>query len=293
MKDYIVFIQDLLIGRNEEFDNADKKRIRLIRHKDNRKEKIINGRKYSNSLFDLYLNEHDVFLSYQNEQVEKRFKDVDYIVSFIGEESTSSRFVGVFKNNGVLKEIENYKGEAQAKFDFSELDGFQLLKERVVIDWKNPVSWLQGFNNKMPVIRIDRGLQENNIPVFTSFEDVVLNYNQLKLIFESNNKEWKAKLESCNCIYLILDKLTGKQYVGSTYNTRGIWGRWEIYANTGHGFDKDLESLINNDAAYAQKYFQWCILETLPLKILEEHAIDRESLYKRKFGTREFGYNNN
>lgn len=25
MKDYIVFIQDLLIGRNEEFDNADKK----------------------------------------------------------------------------------------------------------------------------------------------------------------------------------------------------------------------------------------------------------------------------
>lgn len=30
MKDYIVFIQDLLSGRNEEFDNADKKRIRLI-----------------------------------------------------------------------------------------------------------------------------------------------------------------------------------------------------------------------------------------------------------------------
>lgn len=105
MKDYIVFIQDLLIGRNEEFDNADKKRIRLIRHKDNRKEKIINGRKYSNSLFDLYLNEHDVFLNYQNEQVEKRFKDVDYIVSFIGEEGISSRFVGVFKNNGVLKPV--------------------------------------------------------------------------------------------------------------------------------------------------------------------------------------------
>lgn len=72
------------------------------------------------------------------------------------------------------------------------------------------------------------------------------------MIFKSNNKEWKAKLESCNCIYLILDKLTGKQYVGSTYNTKGIWGRWEIYANTGHGFDKDLQELINNDATYAQ-----------------------------------------
>ena len=90
-----------------------------------------------------------------------------------------------------------------------------------------------------------------------------------------------------------LDKATGKQYVGSTYNTKGICGRWADYADTGHGGDKDLKPLIEKDAAYARKNFQWCILETLPLKILEEHAIDRESLYKRKFGTREFGYNNN
>lgn len=119
MKDYIIFFQDLLGGRNEEFDKADKKRIRLIRHKDNRKVKLIDGKEYANSLFDLYLNEHDVFLSYQSEQVAKRFKDVDYIVAFIGEESTSSRFVGVFKNNGVIKEIEDYNGESQAKFNFS------------------------------------------------------------------------------------------------------------------------------------------------------------------------------
>lgn len=293
MKDYIIFFQDLLGGRNEEFDKADKKHIRLIRHKDNRKVKLIDGKEYANSLFDLYLNEHDVFLSYQSEQVAKRFKDVDYIVAFIGEESTSSRFVGVFKNNGIIKEIEDYNGESQAKFNFSELEGFDLLKEKVVIEWKSPLSWLQNYANQMPVIKIDRGLKENNIPVFSRFEDVVLNYTQLKMIFKKNNQEWKAKLESCNGIYLILDKATGKQYVGSTYNTKGIWGRWADYADTGHGGDKDLKPLIEKDAAYARKNFQWCILETLPLKILEEHAIDRESLYKRKFGTREFGYNNN
>ena len=72
-----------------------------------------------------------------------------------------------------------------------------------------------------------------------------------------------------------------------------IWGRWKEYAEHGHGGDKDLKPLIEKDASYAKKYFQWCILETLPLKILKEHAIDRESLYKRKFGTRVFGYNNN
>ena len=108
----------------------------------------------------------------------------------------------------------------------------------------------------MPVIKIDRGLKENNIPVFSRFEDVVLNYTQLKMIFKKNNPEWKAKLESCNGIYLILDKATGKQYVGSTYNTKGIWGRWADYADTGHGGDKDLKPLIEKDAAYARKNFQ-------------------------------------
>ena len=85
MKDYIIMIQSLLAGRNEEFDKADKNRVRLIRHKDNRKEKVIDNKTYSASLYDLYLNEHEVFLKYQSEQLVKRFNDVDYIVSFIGE----------------------------------------------------------------------------------------------------------------------------------------------------------------------------------------------------------------
>lgn len=292
-KNWITTIQVLLNGRNDEFDAADKKRVRLIRHKDNRKVKVIDGKEYINSLYDIYLNDNEVFMNYQSEQVKKRFMDVDYIVAFIGEEGVSSRFVGVYKNLGLIKEIGDYNDEVLAKFDFQEVGGFELLKERVIIDWRNPVSWLQNYINEMPVIRIDRGLKEDNIPVFSRFEDVLLDYNQLFRIFETNNIEWKSKLESCNCIYLILDKSNGKQYVGSTYNKQGIWGRWAQYAATGHGGDKDLKPLLEADPNYAKKNFQWCILETLPLKILEEHAIDRESLYKRKFGTRDFGYNNN
>ena len=292
-KDIIISIQALLSGRNEEFDQADKRRVKLIRHKDNRTEKVISDKTYKESLFDLYLNENAVFLDYQSEQLKKNFEKIDYIVAFIGEECVTSRFLGVYKNNGVISELGLYNGDALAKFDFQELSGFELLKERIVIEWKSPVMWHQYYDNEMPVVRIDRGLTENNIPVFKSFEDVVLDYNQLKRIFETNNAEWKSKLESCNGIYLILDKKCGKQYVGSTYNRDGIWGRWKQYAETGHGGDKDLKPLLDDDCNYASKYFQWCILETLPLKILDEHAIDRESLYKRKFGTREFGYNNN
>ena len=104
-KDYIATIQELLKGRNEEFDQADIKRIRLIRHKDSRKEKIIGGKSYESSLYDIYLYENDVFMAYQSEQIVKKFNNVDYIVSFIGEESTSSRFIGVYKKNGIIKQL--------------------------------------------------------------------------------------------------------------------------------------------------------------------------------------------
>lgn len=291
-KEFIISVQELLKGRNEEFENADPKRIRLIRHKDNRPPKIIDGKEYKNSLYDLYLHEYDVFLSYQSEQLIKKFKDVEYLVAFIGEESCTSRFIGVFKNCGIIKRISDYNGEEQAKFDFKELDGFELLKERVIINWNNPVAWLQQYYHIMPVIRIDKGIKDEGVPVFTRFEDVILNYDQLQRIFNTSNTEWKNKLESCNCIYLILDNNTGKQYVGSTYNLRGIWGRWAQYAETGHGGDISLKKLVEKDPVYAKNYFQWCILETLPLKILPEHAIDRESLYKRKFGTIKHGHNN-
>lgn len=291
-KDFIATIQELLKGRNEEFDKADVERIRLIRHKDSRKEKIIGGKSYETSLYDIYLYENEAFMTYQSEQLVKKFKNVDYLVSFIGEESTSSRFVGVYKNNGILQMLPDDKGEAYARFDIQEIPGFELLKERVIIDWNNPVQWLQHYN-EMPVIRIDRGLMENNLPVFVRYEDVVLNYIQLKTIINSNNPEWKSRLESCNCIYLILDKSNGKQYVGTTYNTKGIWGRWSEYAKTGHGDDVELKKCIESDPKYAEKNFQWCILETLPIKILPEQAIERESLYKRKLGTRIYGLNKN
>ena len=292
-KNFIIAIQELLKGRNEEFDKANPQRIRLIRHKDNRDIKIIGGKEYKNSLYEIYLHENEVFMKYQSEQLVKRFQNVDYIVAFIGEERNESRFVGIYKNCGIIHSLPNYKEEAHALFDFQELTGFDILKERIVIEWENPISWLQHYRNEMNVVRIDRGLTENNIPIFTRYEDVILNYTQLKIIIESKDQEWKAKLESCNCIYLILDKNTGKQYVGSTYNNKGIWGRWSEYAETGHGKDISLIKLLTKDPCYAEKFFQWCILETLPLKILPELAIDRESLYKRKLGSREFGYNNN
>lgn len=283
----IITIQELLKRRNEAFDNS--KRIKLVRHKENKAKISFLDEIYMGSLYHMYRYDYPLFLKYQSHQLTENFEKVDYIVVFIGEIGQESRFVGVFKNCGheVLDEKTSF-------FDFREVEGFDILKERVIINWgESALSWHQWWKNDKEVVRIDKGFGNDTVPPFTRYEDVLLNYEQLSKIFSTPNLEWKSKLEACNCIYLILDKSTGKQYVGSTYNKQGIWGRWSLYAETGHGDDVTLKELLNKDPMYAQKHFQWSILETLPLNVVDSVAIDRESLYKDKFGTRDFGYNNN
>lgn len=288
-RDIIITIQQLLKSRNPDFDNA--KKVKLVRHKDSRpkSERRVFGTVYEGSLYNLYRTDPKRFLEYQSEQKEKNFSDVEYIVSFIGEEVSESRFIGVYKNNGVIKTFGDHK-----VFDFKEVSGFEVLKERVIIDWgKNAISWHQWYDNEKAVIRIDRGLTENDVPIFTTYNDVLLSYRQLKTIFEKDIADWKNRLDCCNCIYLIQDKKNGKQYIGSTYGKDGIWGRWQEYAETGHGKDVKLIKLLEADPLYAEKYFQWTILEILPLQISDSVAIDRELLWKRKFCTNTFGYNMN
>ncbi len=288
-KNIIITIQQLLKSRNSDFDNS--KKVKLVRHKDNRpiNERKIFGVQYEGTLYNLYRTEPEKFLAYQSEQTFANFGDVEYIVSFIGEEGTESRFIGVFKNNGVIKKFDDHE-----VFDFVEVAGFEVLKERVIIDWgKSAISWHQWYSNEKEVIRIDKGLTENDVPLFTGYNDVLLSYRQLNSIFKKEINDWKTRLDCCNCIYLIQDKKNGKQYVGSTYGKEGIWGRWKEYAETGHGNDVQLMQKLKEDPLYAEKYFQWTILEILPLQISDAVAIDRELLWKRKFCTHDFGYNTN
>ncbi len=285
--DIIITIQELLKGRNDEFDKSTK--IKLVRHKENKATIKFLEETYMGSLYHMYRYDHSLFLKYQSHQATENFCNVDYIVSFIGENGQESRFVGVFKNCGHVA-----VDEKTSMFDFQEVKGFEILTERVIINWgESAISWHQWWKNDKEVTRIDKGISNDKVPPFIRYEDVVLNYEQLKRIIDTQNSEWKSKLEACNCIYLILDKSNGKHYVGSTYNKQGIWGRWGVYAETGHGNDISLKELLDKDPLYAQKYFQWSILEILPLNIVDTVAIDRESLYKEKFGTRDFGYNNN
>jgi hypothetical protein len=294
-------IQELLKGYNPDFDSTNPHEIKMVRHADGRtsgankhsKKLLIDGKEVPvnyTSIYALYRYRRDIFLKYQSEQKKGNFTNIKYIVSFIGEKGTTARFVGVYK---VCGHAENPYDTADEVLDLQQISDFAPIEERILIEWgKNTNTWHQYFTNPKNVIDIEIGLPSiNGIPVFKSYLETMLTLPELELII--NDPTWIAKLMEVNCVYAILDKLAHKLYVGVTYNQKGIYGRWIDYATTGHGDDDDLVELVSKNRDYAKDNFQWCILETLPIDITAKNAIDRESLWKEKLGTREFGYNNN
>lgn len=296
-KDYIISIQDLLKGwnRNSEFDNANESRIKLVRHSSDVQPDSFIYNEYKGSVYKLYRTDYALFKEWQSEQSDSKMKNVDYLVVFLAEEGCECRFIGVYRNYGPKRAT----GNGVSEYAIEEVEGFEGLKDKVVIDWgKGTLSWMQNWQSTKNVRRIDQVNTGDDIPYFIRYEDVILSFSQLQKVVE--DKEWKSKLESLNCVYMILDKETGKQYVGVTYKDmkpgikNGILGRWTEYAKTGHGNNKLLVALLaEKGISYADQNFQWTILETLPLNVTPKVAIDRESLYKKKFGTREHGYNEN
>lgn len=290
----IMTVQALLSGRHNGFDNSDK--IKMIRLKTDRKKDVeIGGKKQEMDLRDIYKYHRDRFEEYFKEESDHIFDDVEYVVVLLAEDGTDSRLVGVYINQG--KNLLKSKELGLHYYNLVALKEFESLIDRVIVDWgkghgREPFHfWWK--NNIKYVTRID-GYSDKNVPVFDSYEDVILNYSELKAVIYGNDEVWKRSLQSVNCIYGIVDKSNGMIYIGSTYDgTTGIYGRWKDYAdNTGKWYGVELRKLIEDDPNYIHK-LQWIILEVLPLKVKMEKAIARESLYKEKFCSRQFGYNKN
>lgn len=301
--DKIISIQTLLKNRNYDFDNTPATAIKMVRHADKRvgrknddniaKKLLIGGQpapKNISSLYELYIYHRDLFDKYQSEQAKGKFDGIKYMVVFLGEKGTTARFLGVYEITDIRPSNLNPEEEI---LDLCYIPDFAALEEKVIIDWgKSTVSWNQYYSQIKYVERIEEGLSKSDgTPIFKSYSDVFLNYHQLVQVLKDN--EWEKALKAINCIYLIVDKNTGKNYVGSTYGSNRIFGRWSRYAETGHGDNIKLVELIKNDPQYHIKNFQWSILEALPSNVTDYEAIERESIWKRKLLSREWGYNLN
>jgi hypothetical protein len=275
----MITVQELLFNRG--VNKEDK--VKLVRHKDARTD-----------LYNHYRKNKEIFFKYQQQQAKEVFSGVDYIVSFIGEAGVQSRFVGVFKVVGcrILKEkkLSVVDSFYQIEYDFEEVSGFEDLKERVIVKWNNPISWHQWIKNEMEVIEIHPGLHYKQ---FNDYTDFILSFIELKEIINNEYNDWKRMLSAVKGIYLIHDTKTGKLYVGSAYGEDGMWGRWKNYVSSnGHGGNKKLKELVEKRKGYSD-YFEFSILMLLPKSITPDEAIEKEKLFKLKFGTNSFGLNSN
>lgn len=297
-KDYIATIQELLEGIDSEFDNTSPRHIKMLRHADSRtklgKEEeqtklFIHGNPFPTnitSIYALYVYRKDLFLQYQSEQLARNMRNIEYLVSFIGEKGTTARFVGVYRING---KRDNPRVKDEVILDLERITAFEHLEKRIVIDWGGAANSWHQYYEKEKNARIEECTQDQGmVPLFKSYLDVNLNHAQLQLVVQ--HPEWVTVLKDINCIYCILDTSNGKLYVGSTYNQLGVLGRWCQYAATGCGGDLDLEKKGED---YCKTNLKWSILETLPLDISAHDAIERETMWKEKLGVRRFGYCNN
>jgi hypothetical protein len=267
--------------------NLDAK-IKFIRHQDKR--------------YDISeLIREDQLKIYQAYQDKPIFPERGYLVVFIGQENMKALFYEVYKvlkkrpasdvplpNNFIYSDcyiaLEN-----AVYYDLEKVEGFDDLKNRVVIDWgKSALAWHQWMRDR----EVTEILPVGYVKGFPGYLDFVLRYDELQKIMNAPeaNREWHTMLSSVAGVYLIMDTESGKQYVGSAYGKRGILGRWKEYATTGHGGNVLLKKILAQDSK-AAKNFQFTILRTLPKTLTNKEVINYENLYKEKLGTRAFGLN--
>lgn len=280
---YSLLLNDILLR-----SGIDPKRTKLIRHSLRHKRCRV-------------CYEAGFISEYQKIQSKNFYNNTDYVLSFISEPGTSAKFIGCYRVLGgipidITMMPEGFPApqmflEDNYLFDLQPMEVMADLKDRLIIDWgKSAVSWSQWATNEKPVLAI----QSNPRYSFRGYEKVVLSYAELKEILSDKilYENWHTALTSIYAIYLIVDKVDGKQYVGSAYGDGGLLGRWSCYVETKHGGNKQLEASI---CAYPNRYkdFQFSILQILPKTITVEEVIEIEKLFKAKLLSKTFGLNDN
>ncbi len=262
-------------------DKLKDSRIKLVRHKDSRRE------------YRDILKDRDNVLEYQRLQSKEVFKNTDYLISFTGLEGTKALLFGIFKVEDVGTKWHEKEQKEVFYYTLTEEKLCDDLIDRLVIDWGTAtLSWHQWYDKQeKEVLEI---LPKGYLGEFKGLTNIVLDFDDLKKLISNPdaNRDWKGNLSSVNGIYMILDKKEGKQYIGSAYGKGGIWQRWSDYAINVHGGNKLLKKLCKSDVNYKQN-FQYTVLKSLPSDINKKEVIRLENLFKQKFGTRAFGLNEN
>lgn len=246
-----------------------------------------------------------LFNAYQRAQASKRAEAAmmrcRYLAAFIGIEPGYAQFAGFYRQDG-YREItsEEYaeiaenivlqeQGMSMASqrplalwFDLVLEDTFSDLQGRLAITWSGlERAWYRWADrNVFPIATItetSRFAQE-----MSEWQELVLNWAELNNLPRS----WRAALSEWRGIYLITDQADGKAYVGSAYGRDNIFGRWQSYAQSGHGGNIKLKNRNPQDFAFS-------ILQRVSPDMEPEDVVRLEASWKKRLLTRTLGLNAN
>lgn len=241
------------------------------------------------------------FKIWQEQQTKKNFNR-EYIISLIYYDKDIWMFGGIYKVLPIkpvpISKSNGWKGwkyETELLPIASDYIGKAFFKFKKVFRASYPK--LEFSKNdyqliaKMPLFQI----LEKKVAItdFLGFNKINIDYKALKHIVNDNISSWKTALSNVKGIYLIVDTLTGKQYVGSAYGDECLWQRWSNYAKNGHGGNIELKELLKNNGENYKYNFKYSILEVCNMNLGNEHIIERETFWKDILLTKKFGLNKN
>ena len=292
-----------LIGIEE--PAVEQKSFRVARH-------IMKGHGWDG--FDDMIRFDDELLNiFAGNMVSDRYKGAEIILTCVALPRSKALLRATFRNHGIIsfKDARKYYSGYErynhylrsnnihnvkdlSKQIFYKLERIPLLEQyrnRLVIDWgKNSQTYIQKRLDK-PVSEI---YPQGFVSLFPGWDKVYLSYKELQEIINNpdGNKDWYEYLSRHAGVYVIHDKSTGDQYVGSAYGGSGIWSRWQGYARTGHNGNKALKALAGQNKDFANN-FVFSLHHVFSKTISKNEVIAYESLLKEKLGSRAFGLNEN
>lgn len=232
------------------------------------------------------------FKEWQETQNHKNFER-DHILSLIHLGTDNWLFAGIFKVNGVRQKSNNI--ETWFEYSTSEVPGIGHLTGTVIVTFNKNfrASYLRSERFADLLIVKEIKPERQTIGDFPGYNKVFLPFRNLQTIVRQQVQSWKTALSNVAGVYLITDKMNGKHYVGSAYGDDGVWQRWCMYAETGHGGNKELKLLLSDKGNEYANHFLFTVLEVIDLNASKDYVSSRECHWKDTLLTRQYGYNSN
>jgi len=231
------------------------------------------------------------FKEWQEGQNQHNF-NCDKIVSLIFLHGNKWLFAGVYSVLGVERPT---KERTWFKYSTEYVAGLEHIVGRAIVTFERSfrASYLKGENYGDQLFVSEIRDQRMSVGDFPGYNAVLLSYSLLRTIIREDLDSWRSPLSNVSGVYVITDNNTGKFYVGSAYGGDGIWQRWQAYAKTGHGGNKELKALLRKPRQAYVQHFQFSVLEVCDLNASKAYVISREVHWKDVLRSREFGYNEN